>query len=222
MNTRITIDWINIPAGTFLMGSPDAEPDRNEDERQHDVRVSSFRMSRYPVTYAQYDAFCSATARPLPDDQGWGREDRPVINVNWFDAAAFAEWAGVRLPTEAEWEYACRAGTTTPFHTGLSLHSDLANFDANDPAYPFIGKTLPVGSFPPNAWGLYDMHGSVWEWCQDWYGDYINSIPADGIFRVMRGGSWLKVAAEFRSARRDRSGAEFRYDNVGFRVVRDL
>lgn len=204
------------------MGSPDTEPDRNEDERQHEVRVSSFRMSRYPITFAQYDAFCSATARPLPDDQGWGREDRPVINVNWYDAQAFAAWAGVRLPTESEWEYACRAGTTTPFNTGLDLPASLANYDVDNPARPYHGKTLPVSSFPPNTWGLYDTHGTVWEWCQDVYGAYTEVGMPDRMFRVMRGGSWLNFAAECRSASRDRSLPEFRYENVGFRVVRDL
>jgi formylglycine-generating enzyme required for sulfatase activity len=220
-NGRPRMEWVAIPAGTFMMGSPGSEADRESIEGpQHQVTLSGFKMSKYEVTFAQYDAFCEATGRSKPDDYGWGRGNRPVINVSWHDATAFAQWMGCRLPTEAEWEYACRAGTTTAYHTGSTLNSGQANFNSN------VGKTKPVGSYDvPNAWGLFDMHGNVWEWCSDGYGSYSSSAqtnpsgPASGLYRVLRGGSWDCSGRNCRSARRLSFGPSSRRNYCGFRLV---
>lgn len=224
------IEWVSIPAGSYTMGSPASEKDRDSDETQHHVTLSAYKMSKYEVTFEQYDFFCDATGRIKPSDEGWGRGKRPVINVSWDDAKAFADWMGCRLPTEAEWEYAARAGTTTPFNTGNCLSTAQANYNGD---YPYSGcnkglyreKTMPVGSFVPNEWGLHDMHGNVWEWCSDWYGDYFTSSqtnpngPATGTVRVFRGGGWINYAYYCRSAYRFYGTPDFRYYNVGFRLV---
>jgi len=230
-NGRPRMEWVAIPSGTFMMGSPDSETDRGNDEGpRHQVTLSGFKMSKYEVTFAQYDAFCEATGRSKPNDYGWGRGNRPVINVSWHDATDFAQWMGCRLPTEAEWEYACRAGTSTPFNTGSCLSTAQANYDGNYPySYcikgSYLERTQPVGSYAPNAWGLYDMHGNVYEWCSDWYGSYPSSAqtnpsgPASGSYRVLRGGSWNDLGRDCRSALRNNPGPSYRYSNMGFRLV---
>jgi sulfatase modifying factor 1 len=224
------VEFVNIPAGTFTMGSPSSEVDRSSDELPHQVTLSAFKMSKNEITFAQYDAFCDATGRTKPYDSGWGRGNRPVINVTWYDAKAFADWMGCRLPTDAEWEYACRAGTTTPFNTGNNLTTYQANYDGN---YPYNGnatgtylrKTQPVGSYPSNAWGLNDMHGNVWEWCSDWFGDYGTGSqtnptgPSSGSFRVIRGGSWNDGARLCRSSNRDSGSPTAGKRDIGFRLV---
>jgi sulfatase modifying factor 1 len=225
-----TIEWADIPAGTFTMGSPTSEVDRDDNEIQHKVTLSAFKMSKYEVTFEQYDLFCDATGQEKPDDEGWGRGNCPVINVSWDDTVAFAKWIGCRLPTEAEWEYACRAGTTTPFNTGNNLTTAHANYDGNypynnNPKGIYREKTMPVGSFAPNAWGLYDMHGNVWEWCSDWYGDYSTSAQTNpkgsesGSYRVYRGGSLIIDAQYCRSASRRNNYPDLSCYFIGFRVV---
>jgi formylglycine-generating enzyme required for sulfatase activity len=233
-NTSIdkpNIGFVDIPAGTFIMGSPSSEQGRKDDEIQHQVTLSAFKMSKYPITFEQYDLFCEATGRTKP----WGRErgDLPVTQVTWYDAAAFAEWMGCRLPTEAEFEYAARANTTTPFNTGECLTTDQANFNGEKPYTncekgKFRNAALPVGSFPPNSFGLYDMHGNIWQWCSDWYGEYDVDKknnpkgPETGGLKVDRGGGFYDPAWRCRSAYR---GGGTPPDNKGtgdsFRIVKD-
>ncbi len=229
-----------IPGGRFLMGSPPNELERKDSERPHEVGIEPFALGKYEVTFEEYDRFASATNRDKPEDGGWGRGRRPVISVTWFDAAAYAEWLSrqtgqsYRLPTEAEWEYACRAGATTPFYFGTTISTEQANYDGN---YTYGGgqkgvyrqKTVEVGQFSANAWGLYDMHGNVWEWTGSGYDEKyggaelrIVSDPNAGGPRVLRGGSWDVEPLGLRSAARVGGGPRDWYGLVGFRLARTL
>jgi formylglycine-generating enzyme len=219
------------PPGTFLMGSPPSEPERSDDENQHRVTLTKgFWLGVTPVTQAQWQAVMGSNPSNF---QG---QDRPVEQVSWDDCQEFckklAERDGrrYRLPTEAEWEYACRAGTTTPFHFGATLSTDQANYDGNytygkGKKGKYRKETAPVGSFSPNAWGLCDMHGNVWEWCQDWYAPYPQSDIRDpqgsksGDARVVRGGSWVDLPWWCRAAYRRRGAPGFRFYYLGCRVV---
>ena len=180
-----------IPGGTFTQGSPPDEPESNDDERpQHTVNVPAFALGQTEVTFDEWDA-CVADGgcSHNPDDEGWGRGDRPVINVSWNDAQEYVAWLSAetgedyRLPSESEWEYATRAGTTGRFNTGDCITTDQANFDGRFPAQGCPtgidrNQTLPVASFAPNAFGLYDTHGNVWEWVQDcWNASYTVPRP---------------------------------------------
>ncbi|MCJ7481803.1 MAG: SUMF1/EgtB/PvdO family nonheme iron enzyme [Thermodesulfovibrionales bacterium] len=227
------IEFVDIPGGTFLMGSSISENGRQDDEIQHEVTLSSFKMSKYPVSVEQYNSFCAATGRKRP---WYGQNDHdkmPVSQVSWYDAKSFAEWMGCRLPTEAEWEYAARAKTTTVFNTGDYLTAEQANIDGSQP-YNTDQKSehrkrlLPVGSFPSNAFGLYDMHGNIWEWCSDWYGAYDTSDklnpkgPETGTRKVDRGGGWYDPAWRCRSAYRGGGDPpDNRGTGIGFRIVKD-
>jgi serine/threonine protein kinase len=235
LSGKLSIDWADIPGGTFTMGRP-----QNEDaflmekvskyEIQHKVTLVGFKMSKHEITFDQYDSFCDATGRGKPSDEGWGRGKQPVINVSWMDAKAFADWAGAQLPTEAQWEYACRAGTPTPFNTGKCLNANEANYKGKFPyegcnVGTFQEKTMPVGSYAPNNWGLYEMHGNVSEWCADWYGQYTLSPqtnpqgPLSGSYRVLRGGNWDNIAWDCRSASRIKASPKYRNNTHGFRLV---
>jgi eukaryotic-like serine/threonine-protein kinase len=232
--TAPQIELALIPAGTFQMGSPDTEQGRSSDEGpRHQVTLQSFYMSKYEVTQAQYQAVTGTNPSSFRGD------DRPVENVSWFEAVEFcrllSQMTGkeYRLPSESQWEYACRAGTTTAFAFGQTLTSEQANFDGNyqygiTSKGVFRQETTPVGSFQPNAFGLYDMHGNVSEWCQDWYHESYQGAPADGSawesggaqqFRIVRGGSWYIDAGNLRSADRYRLDPNGRGNNFGFRVV---
>jgi formylglycine-generating enzyme required for sulfatase activity len=261
--------FVFIQGGSYLMGSPEDEAERNNYETQHQVKVGDFYMAKYPVTVAQFETFISEENYRTDADKKGGSficdgknynqksgvnwrcdtmgelqkdKQHPVIHVSWNDASAYCKWISeklnrtFRLPTEAEWECACRAGTTTPFNTGNNLTTDQANYNGNYPykKYPkgnYIGKTTPVGSYPPNGWGLYDMSGNVWEWCLDWYGkEYYNECkqqgiafnpqgPETGSYRVLRGGYWYYGARYCRSAYRFDDSPGNRDGLVGFRLV---
>ena len=230
------MEFVLIKPGTFLMGSPETEEGRYSDETQHKVTLTKpFYMQATPVTQAQWQAVMGENPSHFEGDS------LPVENVSWDDTQQFIQRLNqrgegtYRLPTEAEWEYACRAGKRTPFGigNGRDLDSTQANFDGN---YPY-GKsvkgeyreqTMPVKSFAPNAWGLYDMHGNVYEWVQDWYGAYPSETVSDpqeadsGTCRVLRGGSWRLNARYCRSAYRLNNSPENRHNNFGFRLVKEV
>jgi formylglycine-generating enzyme required for sulfatase activity len=237
-------EMVIIPGGSFLMGSPDAEAQYAEanETPQHLVTIQPFAISKTAVTFEQYDAFAEITARDKPKDEGWGRGNRPVINVYWADAHWYCKWLTeqtgqtYRLPTEAEWEYACRAGTTTLFSFGDPIKDNQANYDDSRATWSnglkegaFLGKTQPVGSYPANPWGLYDMHGNVLEYTEDHYHENYVGAPADGSAPprsvsdgfVVRGGSWADCPWNLYSARR-KSYYQRPDKTVGFRVVREL
>ncbi len=219
-SNKPNIEFVDIPAGTFTMGSPSSEKGRKDDEVQHQVTLSAFKMGKYLVTFDQYDSFCEATGRAKP--RGFKRGKMPVSQITWYDANAFAEWMGCRLPTEAEWEYAARANTTSTFYTGDNLASDQAYFNHKSGM-----EAMPVGSFPPNAFGLYDMHGNMGELCNDWYGEYdlkdtLNPKgPGSGGQKVLRGGGFWVSAQECRSASRVGVPPGNRGAGIGFRIVKD-
>ncbi len=224
-----------IPAGEFAMGSPADEPGRDPDEHLHRVCVSrSFYMSRYEITQEQWGAVIDESPSRFQ-----GKLALPVDSVTWEQAQAFcrrlSDRAGraVRLPTEAEWEYACRAGTTTPFAFGDTLTKLDANHDWTGGvalSAELVEETMPVGSFAANAWGLHDMHGNVREWCSDWYGgDYYRASPAvdpagpaAGAFHVLRGGAWEDHARRCRSAYRHGYKPGDRDECIGLRVCVDV
>jgi len=234
--TAIEPEMVRIEPGEFWMGSPDGDEGAIASETpRHRVKIKqAFELARYPVTFDEFDAYCDASGRNKPDDAGWGRDRRPVINVSWHDAADYCVWlsketgANYRLPSEAQWEYACRAGTETRWSFG-EIETDFpeyAWFSEN-----FGGNTLPVGTFPANRWGLQDMFGNVWEWVEDvWHDDY-NKAPKDGSAwtegenqreRVLRGGSRGFGPRFARSAVREKLAATSRFNFTGFRVARTL
>jgi formylglycine-generating enzyme required for sulfatase activity len=227
---RPKVEVVDIQGATFVMGSPESDKLRGTDEIQHKVTLSDFRMSKYEVTFDMYDAYCDSVGVEKPDDNGWGRGNRPVINVTWREAYNFAQWMGARLPTEAEWEYAARGNGKFAFGKSNCLSSKYGNFDGTSELLRCGEefkkmKTMPVGSFESNAFGLHDMFGNVYEWCSDWYGVYSSGTsvdpegPASGGNRVNRGGSWANSAIACRVASRESSNIDFKGNRIGFRLV---
>lgn len=230
----LDIDFVLIKPGTFIMGSPESEPEKSDNETLYQVTLTQgYYLQTTPVTQSQWEDIMGSNPSKFKG------LDLPVETVSWLDTQAFIQKLNqqgegtYRLPTEAEWEYACRAGSTTPFGigNGLDLESSQANFNGNHP-YGLGGKgiyrkrTTPVKTFSANAWGLYDMHGNVWEWCADWYEEYptgavSNLMGAEtGGWRVLRGGSWSFNAGFCRSATRYESLPDRKSYLLGFRLVR--
>jgi len=214
----LATEMVRVSGGTFMRVDDNGEP-------VSEVEVSDFTMGRYVVTFEQYDHFAKATEKKLPGACGWGRGSRPIMKVSWHDAVAYAQWLSdatgenFRLPTEAEWEYACRAGTKTDYSFGENITKAQVNFNR------IKNKTMPVGSYQPNSFGLYEMHGNVWEWSADWYGKYPSGKvrdpkgPDTGEMRVLRGGSWFVNAWYTRSGSRACDTPEERDHSRGFRLA---
>lgn len=252
LTNSIGIKLVLVPAGRFVMGSPLTEPERDVEEVPHEVVISRpFYMGAYEVTQGEFLRVMGNKIKPALNRDTADSASYPMESMLWKEAVAFCDQlsqlpaeksAGrqYRLPTEAEWEYACRAGTTTAFHYGNALSSRQANFNGNfvfgdAEKGPYVRKTTKVGSFPPNAFGLYDMHGNVWEWCADWYdANYYRQSPTEDplgppmgvtptgygdFYLVIRGGCWLDDARACRSAYRFRAMPDNRYQLIGFRVV---
>ncbi|WP_010254158.1 formylglycine-generating enzyme family protein [Treponema primitia] len=245
-SSDILLDFVKIEGGFFIMGSPASEVSRQKDETQHQVMVGAFYMAKNEVTQREYEQVMRTNPSKFTG------ASLPVEQVSWYDAVAYCNarsiieglipayvireteilWDhnadGYRLPTEVEWEYACRAGTQTAFHTGSNITANQANFDGNYPynrhaKSRYRRQTTTVRSFAPNAWGLYDMHGNVYEWCWDQYKEYSNTGALDGSLwnpAVMRGGSWYSEARFLRSANRILKDHTAKTDYIGFRVVR--
>jgi len=234
LGNGVSLEMVKIPAGRFIMGSPDTEAQRFDNESpQHYVDVPEFFMGKYPVTQAQWQAVMGNNPSHF---QG---ANRPVEKVNWYDAVDFcrklSQMTGKKygLPSESQWEYACRAGTKTPFYFGKTITSELVNYDG-DFSYGNVPKgidrlqTTDVGDFPPNGFGLYDMHGNVWEWCRDIRHKNYHGSPTDGSawetggdsgIRMLRGGCWYNYSWNCRSARRYYFNADVGYIDGGFRIV---
>ena len=257
----VTLTMLRIPAGSFWMGAPEGEAESSAQERPvHRVTLGEFLLGQTPITQAQWRAVAQWERQEHEDGALWPpkldpdpvakqkRRDlfrfrgdqRPVVNVSWRQAMAFCQRLRLRtgknytLPSEAQWEYACRAGTTTPFHFGATISTNLANYDGSEaygdgPKGDNRQQTTDVGIFPANAWGLHDMHGNVWEWCADhWHNNY-EGAPEDGRpwldesadehqSRLLRGGSWSGLPLFCRSAYRSRNHPDFRDFDWGFRV----
>lgn len=227
------VELVKIPGGRFLMGASKGVG-YNSERPQHALSIRPFYLGRYPVTNAEYGRFLQASPQAREpaywSDRRCNQSNQPVIGVSWDDAQSFARWAGGRLPTEAEWEYACRAGTNTKYWWGNEIGENRANCRESGSAWS--GKQpSPVGSFEPNPFGLYDTHGNAWEWVQDpWHDNYVG-VPDDGSVwevggntgrRVLRGGSWASVSVYLRATYRLGYATDTRDNYLGFRLARDL
>jgi len=235
-------ELVVVPAGQFTMGSPASEPERMGREEQVQVSINQpLAVGRFAITFDEWDA-CVADGGCngiRPNDQGWGRGNRPVTSVNWHDAKAYVTWLSARtgknyrLLSESEREFVARAGTTTPFWWGSTISPGQANYNGT---YAYAAglkgenrqRTVPVDAFEPNPWGLYQVHGNVWEWTEDCWNDSNSDNLGNGSprtsgdcgRRVVRGGSWYHIPAWLRAAHRYWYAADIRFPSIGFRVVR--
>ena len=238
-------ELVVVPSGSFMMGSPDSEWGRfNNEGPQRQVTISEpFAVGVYEVTFGEWDACVNEGGCKgyQPHGEGWGRGGRPVINVSWDDARAYVTWLSqrtgkqYRLLSESEWEYVARAGTTEPFHTGETISADQANYDSSytygsGQKGRYRGRTVQAGTFSPNAFGLHEVHGNVWEWTQDCWNENYTGAPTDSRAwetgeceqRVLRGGSWGDVPWLLRSADRGKNEPDIRDPKIGFRIARTL
>lgn len=233
-------EMIQITGGTFTMGDMAEEGDSNE-LPLHQVSVADYAIASHEVTFDLYDLFAISTGRDLPGDEGWGRGTHPVTNVSWEDAQALAAWLSeqtgrvFRLPSEAEWEYAARAGTDSPFANGATITREYANYGPTDCCAKGPGQsgrdkwdyTSPVGSFEPNQWGLYDTVGNVWEWTQDCWNPTYEGAPADGSAWAegdcarspLKGGSWTHYSRNLRPANRNDNARNHAGNGYGIRLA---
>jgi len=236
------MEFVLIPAGTFSMGSPLNEPKRGYCEVKHQVTISKpFYMQTTEVTLKQWRALMGKKFF----SKRKGTDNMPVARISWHDCIRFIKklnaisQGSYRLPTEAEWEYACRAGSVTAYSWGNSINCEKAMYENNslkagacidyvEKREMVVNSPAPAKSYPPNAWGLYDMHGNVWEWCQDWFGDFSTDAnkdpvgPYSGTKRIRRGGSWYKHGQSCRSANRNVGHPSNRLRTTGFRLVREI
>ena len=227
-----------VPSGRFTMGASSREGGDDDERPMRRVRIDyRFAVGVYEVTFAEWYACADAggCGSYIPDDEGWGREHRPVMNVSWDDAQAYVHWLSARtgktyrLLSESEWEYVARAGTETAYSWGDSIGVNRANCKGCGSQWD-NEKTAPVGSFDANAWGVHDMHGNVMEWVQDCWNDNYEGAPTDGsareskeeYWRVVRGGRWYGAPSELRSAARNDFYINFRSKGFGFRVARSF
>ena len=243
LGNGVYLEMVDVPAGRFWMGSLASEAERDADEEPiHSVTVPALAMGKYPVTQAEWSEVVALPKINLdlnPFPSHFKGHRRPVEQVNWYEAVEFCDRLSrstqrlYRLPSEAEWEYACRARTQTPFYFGETITTDQANYDGNytygtGVKGEYRKQTTDVGSFPANGFGLYDLHGNVWEWCQDvWHANY-QGAPTDGsawaegtttLSRIVRGGSWSYSPEYCRSACRDLNRRTYCHKDTGFRVV---
>jgi len=239
------MNMVTILPGRFMMGSPKDELRRDNNEGpRHEVTIDySFEVGKFEVTFNEWDVCVTdgGCRGHRPKDGGWGKAKRPVINISWQDAQSYVKWLrrktglNYRLLSEAEWEYIARAGQHGPFSTGYSIGAYDANFNGakpygGGPQGAYLRKTVPVGSYPANAFGLHDIHGNVYEWVEDCWNPNHSGAPANGKarkdgdckFRVMRGGSWVTHGYQMRASKRLRYTTDYRYDDYGFRVARTL
>lgn len=239
------LNMVTIYPGQFQMGSPihEARRERTEGPVQNVSIDYTFEVGKYEVTFSEWDK-CVASGGCngyRPSDVGWGRGNRPAINISWNDAQSYIKWLNrktglkYRLLSESEWEYIARAGTNSPFSTGHMITTQQANFNGQksyqgSPLGPYRRQTVEVGSFNANPYGLYDLHGNAWEWTQDCWNDTHVGNSADGkprnsgdcSYRVMKGGSWVNRPDDVRVAQRQRYTTDYRYDDYGFRIARTL